>query len=250
MAADMTITLDGQHGEISATSLHTALGCTLQLLKETGGALGATGGRWAIGDLRAGSAVFALDNPAAPGAATLVMTGLKTLAKRPMIPLHWNQTMVRKARDLGRLAGTGGVRGVSVATPEEPVLRLTPAFTANAEQAIQARDVSLGSVQGVVDKWDERRGHQIGLTLGDGETITASYSSELGDRILREALGHEIEARGELRRNAEGQRVQLLIHDFTVLSTEWPLGIEVLAGLYRELGDAGVTVTDVLDHRE
>ena len=109
VTADITITLAGERGEIGAASLHTALGCTLQLLREAGMALGAHAGRWNVEELRIGSAVFALANPAAPGVATLVRAGLEMLVSRPLIPAHWNHTMVRKARDLGRLAGSGGV---------------------------------------------------------------------------------------------------------------------------------------------
>lgn len=246
----MTITLEGERGRISAAAFHTALAASLQLVQEAAATLGVSAGQWNVADLSLGSITFALENPAAPGAATLVRTGLELLTDRAAIPPQWNQSMVCKARDLGRLTGAGGVHGVSVGTPGEPVLQLSGEFTANAEQAIQAREVSLGSVQGVVDKWDERRGRQVGLTLEDGATITATYPRELGGRILRESLGQKIEARGEVRRNAEGQRVSLVMHDFTVLTPDLPIGVEALAGLYRELGDAGWTAMDVLDHRE
>lgn len=250
MTGDMTITLEGERGQISAAALQTALACSLRLVREAGEVLGATAGQWNVADLQVGSVTFALANPAAPGAATLVRAGLEVLSSRSLIPPQWNQKMVRKARDMGRLPGVGGVHEVVVSTPGEPALRLSGALTANAEQALQAREVSLASVQGLVDKWDERRGHQIGITLDGGETITASYPADIADRIREQALGRQIEARGELWRNAEGQRVQLLMRDFMVLSTDPPMGIEALAGLYRELGDAGVTAMDVLGHRE
>ncbi|WP_375430218.1 hypothetical protein [uncultured Friedmanniella sp.] len=250
MIADMTITLEGERGGISAQALQTALGASLQLVQEAAATLGVSTGQWNVAELSLGSVTFALENPAAPGAATLVRSGMELLARRTAIPPQWNQAMVRKARDLARLSGSGGVHGVSVTTPGDPLLRLTAEFAAHAEQAIQAREVSLGSVHGLVDKWEDRRTHQIGLSLDDGTTITATYPRDLAARILREALGHVIEARGEIRRNGEGQRVSLALHDFTVPAETVGVSLAAIAGLYHELGDAGLTSTDVLDHRE
>lgn len=250
MSADMTIMLEGERGEISAAAFQTALAASLQLVQEAAATLGVNAGQWNIAALSLGSVTFALENPAAPGAATLVRTGLELLSSRVAIPPRWSQSMVRKARDLGRLTGSGGVHGVAVSTPGDPLLRLTGEFAANAEQALQAREVSLGSVQGVVDKWEDRRTHQIGLTLSDGATITATYERQMAGRVLRDALGQRIEARGEIQRNAEGQRVSLKMHDFTVLLDRTTVGVDSLAGLFHELGDAGLTAMDVLDHRE
>jgi hypothetical protein len=158
--------------------------------------------------------------------------------------------MVRRARDLGRLIGSGGVQGVLVNLPDTEPMKIDGTVTAHADAALETKEVSLGAVTGLVDVWRERHGRQIGLTLNTGETLTATYGAELADRIRDEALGRHIEARGEIRRNASGQRVSLVIDSFNVLQSNVPMSIDELAGLYADLAHTGMTSREVLEHRE
>jgi hypothetical protein len=250
MSGEVRVTLEGDQGDISADALHAALGSTVQLVKDASAAIGATAGRWNIEDLSVGSASFAIVNPAAPGVATLIAVGFESLMSSSSIPRHWTQRMVRKARDLGRLTGSGGVQGVLLSLPDTEPMRIDGTVTAHADAALETKEVSLGAVTGLVDVWRERHGRQIGLTLNTGETLTATYGPELAEHIRDHALGQQIEARGEIRRNASGQRVSLAIDSFDVLQPDVPMSIDELAGLYADLGKAGMTSREVLEHRE
>jgi hypothetical protein len=140
MSGEVRVTLEGDPGDISADALHAAPGSTLRLVKDASAAVGATAGRWNIQDLSAGSASFAIANPAAPEATTLIEEGLRSLRRSPSIPRHWTQRMVRKACDLGRLTGSDGVQGVVVQFPDRKnPTKIDGTVTAHAEAALETR---------------------------------------------------------------------------------------------------------------
>lgn len=250
MGEGLRVTLEGDRGDIGAAAAHAALGCALQLVTDASSVLGVTVGRWNVSELSLGSMTLVIDNAAAPGVATLVTAGFEVLSNRAVVPAQWTQRMVRKARDLGRLAGTQGVHRVTVGLDGLGVTRVDGVATSHAEKALQASEVALGGVVGVVDRWQERKGREVGLTLDDGSTLTATYPTELGSRIVHDSIGQRVEAWGEVQRNAAGQRISFRIHDFTVAPATLPAGIELLAGLYRDLGASGVTAGQVLEGRE
>jgi hypothetical protein len=89
----------------------------------------------------------------------------------------------------------------------------------------------------------------VGLTLDSGETIRATYPLDLTDRVLNVALGHRVLIHGEVQRNGAGQRVSINILEVERADRPIPRDISTLAGLYADVAAAGVTVSDVLEHR-
>lgn len=249
MSQALRITLHGEPGEIGADAVHAALGATLALAREATSVIGADG-VWVIDELGTGSAVLSIKNPAAPGAVELVTAGFATLEVAPRVPEQWTQSMVAHARRLSRLVGRRGVTGVDISTTTTSPKALTGSVAAHADSALAVRESSSGSIVGTVDMWESRRGRTVGLTLDSGETVRASYPSHLAGRIVNEAIDQRIVISGEIRRNGAGQRVEVVIHDFEAAPRTLPMDVTQLAGLYGDLGRGGVTVADVLEHRE
>ena len=68
--------------------------------------------------------------------------------------------------------------------------------------------------------------------------------------MLHEAVGHRVRISGEIQRNGAGQRVAITILDVERVERPLPMDIAALAGLYADVAAAGVTVADILEHRE
>lgn len=250
MVDALRVKLAGEHGDIAAEAVHTALGAALSLAAEASSALDLSGGTWTVQELALGSATLAIANPAAPGAVALITTGFEALAWAPRVPDRWNLKMVRQAQALARLVGRRGVTGVEVGAGGSPGKDVDGVLGAHAESALAMKESALGSLVGTVDMWQARKGATVGLTLDSGETIRATYLSELAHRIVSDAVDHRIVISGEIKRNGAGQRVGIVIHDFELAPRVIPMDVRQLAGLYADLGSAGLSVAEVLEHRE
>lgn len=249
MSDGLKLAVGGDHTELAAEAVHEAMGGALALLSEASTQLGVSGGSWTLNELSLGSATMVLSNPNAVGAVALVTSGIEELRQSARIPDRWTLRMVRRALKLGELVGRRGVRSVSLGRASGHVTPVDGEVTAHAGAAIAPQETAVGSVIGTVDMWQARRGRTVGLTLDSGETIRATYPLDLTDRVLNVALGHRVLIHGEVQRNGAGQRVSINILEVERADRPIPRDISTLAGLYADVAAAGVTVSDVLEHR-
>ena len=250
MTEGLRLTVGGDHAAVAAKAVHEALGAARALLTDAAAELDVAGGAWTLDELTLGSASMVLSNPAADGAVVLVSQGLEELRRAPRIPARWSPQMVRQARDLGQLVGRRGVTYVSLGRATGPLQAVDGEVTAHAGAALAPKETAIGTVVGTVDMWQSRKGRTVGLTLDSGETVRATYPADLTEKILHEAVGHRVTISGEIQRNGAGQRVLISILDVEQAARPLPMDIAALAGLYADVAAAGVSVSDVLEHRE
>ncbi|CUR54214.1 hypothetical protein NOCA2140037 [metagenome] len=234
---DIELSLGGEDGQITANVLHDALGETLELLKEAAEISAVDRQVWRIERLRVGSAHIALSAPQGPQVANSLAQGLDSLRAIAAIPEGWSRQMVKRVLDLGRMVGTGGATSVQLQPGPRAEPRALDAVTIDhAERALGSATAAYGSIRGRVDRWNEHSRREVGLTRDSGTPVAAGYASELSPRILAEAVGHEIEAWGVIRRNVVGQVTSMTIEDFRVVERPDPVSISSMAGVY-QVGD-------------
>lgn len=246
---DVGLHLEGDPGQISAESLHEALGDLLELLRETATVADVETQEWRITGLEAASAHVLMSAPEGLTIANYLRRGLDELRERPAIPEGWSRHMVKHVLDLGRRVGEGGTTGVSLDLGNRKTGRrsLGPVVVDHAKRALGSATAAYGSVRGRVDRWNEHTKREIGLTREDGSAVTARYGRALSERIVREAVGNEIEAWGTIRRNVMGQITSMTIEDFGVLEPTEPISIQSMVGVYRT--DDAFTLEEWIESR-
>ncbi|MBK8757062.1 MAG: hypothetical protein IPM08_08015 [Actinomycetales bacterium] len=250
MTEGLRLSVGGDHAAVAAEAVHEAMGAAIALLSEAASQLDVATGTWTLDELTLGSATMVLLNPSAIGAVALVADGIEELRRTPRIPSRWTPRMVRRALKLGELVGRRGVTCVSLGRASDQLRSLDGQVTAHAGAALAPKETAIGTVVGTVDMWQSRRGRTLGLTLDSGETVRALYPADLTEKVLREAVGHRVMISGEIQRNGAGQRVSITILDVERAERPLPMDIAALAGLYADVAAAGVTVADILEHRE
>lgn len=228
----MAIGLDIGGDRIRAAVVRDSLDDLLTLLGDASRASGAGRQEWVIDDLHIGSAVLAVAGDEERPVTELLSAGLEALSLAAEIPVAWTRRMVEKIRDLGQRIGHGGATRVVVTGLAPAGISLTPEIVANATQALGAAAVSYGEFQGAVDRWSERRGHEIGLDTDCEGAVTTTYSANLAERVRREAIGQRIEAWGLVERDAAGRVIRLRMDDFEVLAPRAAIPIAELAGVF------------------
>jgi hypothetical protein len=231
---DVELDLEGEPRQITAVSLHSALGELLELLREAAEAADIERQQWRIDDLRMASAHIAVAAPEGPSVANFVQRGLDGLRQRAAIPDGWTRQMVKRVLDLGQIVGSGGTTGLRLRLSRGGEPRVFDAVLVDhAERALGGATATLGSLRGRVDRWNEHGRREIGLSRLDGPPVPATYSTRLSPRILAEAVGNEIEAWGTVRRNVVGQVTGMTIDDFAVVQrTREIIPASSLAGVF------------------
>lgn len=240
------VELEGERGRITADAVQEALRQLLILAKDAANSSpGQAGGAWVVERLELGSAIVAIANPAAPGVPAIIDAGLDALRATAELPRLWTSRMVGAVRKLGRLPGRHGVEAVSISTLG--VSRAIDARMATqAESALTTTEISLASVRGRLDTWSSRRGiPQVGMTLADGGVIQVHYSDAMVPLVMP-LLDREVEAWGQIERNAAGQRLRLRLEGIELAAPPARMvPVHEVAGLYADLWP-GYTASDVM----
>lgn len=217
--AELEVRVEGEPGMIPAGTFLDVLRTTLELLDQLERAEHpgeARPGAWIIAELRNSSAAVALRRPDAPDLQTPVrlVEGVDWLRTRQELPPYFSSDTAGILAKIGGYARRPGVSGVTFSHVEAGGSRrseqVSEAVVANARAATQDSEHALGSVTGLLDVINLRRGaHQI--SLYDEETrraVRCRFPDELFP-TLRDALGHRVRAFGTLTRNARGQMLRL-----------------------------------------
>ena len=220
---DLEVRVEGEDGAIPARSFLTVLRTSLDLLDQlehaaNPGAKKAAG--WLIAELRNASAA-ALLRPADTTdeeTAMRLVDGITQLREREELPPYFSPDIAAGIVKIGKQARVTGVSGViftlSAVGDADPRTseRITDAVIENAQRATEATETALGSVSGLLDAINLRRGaHEI--SLYDQETrraVRCRFPDELFAEV-QGSLAHKVRAFGELTRNARGQILRMRV---------------------------------------
>ena len=147
------------------------------------------------------------------------------LRENQELPPYFSPDVAEGLARIGKQARLPGVSGVSLQIPGTPesgprTEQISEAVVANAQASVEGSERLLGSVTGVLDVVNLRRGAHV--SLYDEETRRAAlcrFPDALFD-TMKEALGHRVRALGEITRNRRGQVLRVDIDRVELLPDE------------------------------
>ncbi|MGH9170829.1 MAG: hypothetical protein ACRD0Z_08150 [Acidimicrobiales bacterium] len=205
----------GERGVITAETLVAAVQRTLKVLREldrTSRGGDVSRGHWRVNEVWNGSIGLALE-PSADIAAEVplrLVGGLTVLEERPELPQWFSESAIENVQKLGRILADPGVTGLGLAAVgddgAQTEARVTPVVVQHASEAFQGTDEALGSVAGVLDVVNLRRGQHT-VSLYDPEerhAVRCNFPADLLETV-RAYLGSPVRATGAITRNRVGQ---------------------------------------------
>lgn len=207
----------GAPNSIDVRALHRSMGGLIDLLHS------ATESHWLISDLRVSSALLEV-RPAEredldwDSTFQELTEGLHHLNATSSTPANWGDAMLEALVQTAGLGKFAGVEGVELTIGAGSPIRLDGEIVANASRALTAPNRSIGSVTGKIDRYLSRSGKKnFGLVdENTGKSVKVSFSSLMEARVV-EAIGKQVLAWGELRRDHTGRKVSLSLEDFEVV---------------------------------
>lgn len=241
--ARLDVRVEGPPGAISARAFLDVLRTSLDLLEQLERAEllnSRPAGEWLIADLKNSSAAATLHRPDAPDlqSARRLVDGIGALRERQELPAYFSPEVAAGLARIAKQSRRPGVTGVSFGVPTtggagNDRQTLSDDVVSNALASVQDSERAIGSVSGVLDVINLRRGQHV-ISLYDDEArraVRCRFPEELFE-TLRAALGRRVRALGEVTRNARGQilrvdldRVELLPESRDVPSVEELVGI-------------------------
>lgn len=224
----LEVRVEGQPGAIPARAFLDVLRTSLDLLDQLERADQAPHqqpGRWLIAELRNESATAALRRPDAPELQTplRLIDGIGQLRQSEGLPPYFSPAIAEGLVRIGKQVRQEGVSGVSFRTVEPDgetghAEQVTEAVMLHAQASVEGADRAVGSVSGILDVINLRRGaHQV--SLYDDATrraVRCRFPDEMFV-AMRDALGHRVRALGEVTRNRRGQILRVDIDRLELL---------------------------------
>lgn len=128
-------------------------------------------------------------------------------------PESWSPEGRAAVRTLRELTTAPGVEGVTATIADRTVVFRPIDITSEPENR---RRISIGSVTGVIDRINTRRGYEFGLIdEAEHHPIKVLFSASQLDDIVP-LVGRRVRARGELTRDAEGTKTRLRLRKLEV----------------------------------
>lgn len=242
---ELRLSLEGQKGEMAAASFITAAQALVKLLD------GASRDKiaWKVSTLATGSLRIGLtasrsaDSADPQDVVDTVLSGLVTLRQASTIPHGYTLPMMGHAQQLAGLKGKGGITDISISAGAT-VVKIDEELARNAAEAVSGKAVSIGSVQGILDKVNFRNIREFGLIdERTGASMRVTFGSELDDAV-KQAIDTPVVVTGTLYRNATGQKVTMRARSIAALTKQPPRPVEQLVGI---LGDDWTGGLDSVD---
>lgn len=231
MEPTLDVRVEGEAGSIPVRAFLEVLRTSLEVLDQLERAERSPSrlpGTWLIADLRNSSAVATLRRPDAPHLQThlRLLEGIGQLRESQELPPYFSPDIAEALVKIGKQARQPGVSGVSFQLPRTPdseprLEQVSEAVVLNAQASVEGSERVLGSVAGVLDVINLRRGAHV-VSLYDEETrraVRCTFPDSLFD-AMKEALGHRVRALGEVTRNRHGQVLRVTIDRVELLPAE------------------------------
>lgn len=215
----LEVHVQGPPGSVPARAFLEVLRHSLDALEEIDRGAGASKsrpGKWLIAELRNESAAAVLwrpDTPELPTAGRLV-SGLNKWSTSEGLPDYLSSRVATSVIKIGELLRRRRVDGVSYRVPgaiasESPQAqeaRLTDSVVTHARASIEGVERALGSVTGVLDVVNLRRGAQrVSLYNESARRAVQCHFTAGAFDAVRDALGRRVVAEGTVTRNRQGQ---------------------------------------------
>ncbi|MGH6876369.1 MAG: hypothetical protein ACREHV_03210 [Rhizomicrobium sp.] len=222
--------LHGERGQITADALVAALQRTLGVLHEldrTSRGADSRRGRWRISEVWNGSIGLALEpsSDVHPEVPTRLMDGLAVLERRPELPPWFSESAIENVQRMGRILKDPGVSGIGLAAVtangSETEAQVTQEIVEHAAEAFQGTDQASGSVAGVLDVVNLRRGQRT-VSLYDAEerhAVRCTFPENLLETV-RHYLGAQVRAAGTVTRNRVGQIASVKVESLDRIEEE------------------------------
>jgi hypothetical protein len=231
---EVRLQIQGQHGTIDPRALQKAVTGLLELLESAGIE------SWVITDLHEGSvdltvAPVGADPELAEKFRTIVQ-GIDIFESQEALPDSWNLGMVNGLITTGEADDSNGAEGIALIFGDLAPRLVTPAVRANAKNVAHRTHVSIGSVRGRVHRWVSKKGTREVSLIDDASqrTVRVTFRANMEDRV-RAAVGEEIRAWGELRRDLDGHKSSLKLDDFDTLpQSARPDSVDDIVGLFND----------------
>jgi hypothetical protein len=207
--------IHGERGAITVDTLVAALQRTLIVLREvdrTSRGERASRGAWRVEEVWNGSIGVALA-PSADVPSEVperLVAGLTLLEERPELPPWFSESAIHNVQKMGKILRQPGVSGLGLtavtSAGTETEARLTPEIIEHAAEAFQGTDEASGSVAGVLDVVNLRRGQRT-VSLYDADerhAVRCTFPEDLLETV-RQYLGAKVRATGSVTRNRVGQ---------------------------------------------
>lgn len=222
--------IHGERGSITVDTLITALQRTLGVLREvdrTSRQGEGPRGRWRVEEVWNGSIGVALvpsaDIP--QEVPERLVAGLTVLEERPELPPWFSESAIETVQKMGKILHHPGVSGIGLTavTPSgaETEARLTPEIIGHAAEAFQGADEASGSVAGILDVVNLRRGQRT-VSLYDADerhAVRCTFPVDLLE-MVREHLGSKVRATGTVTRNRVGQVASVKVESLDRIEEE------------------------------
>lgn len=232
MEASLEVRVDGAAGAIPAQSFADILRITLHMLAELDRAEvreGLSMRSWTLADLRIGSAKAVVRREGTVGTETpdRLVAGIHQLRNVEELPPFFSAKLAAQLVRVGRCASQAGLTGVTYRASRAGTAGLAASVTtdvvSNAQASTQAVAPALGSVSGVLDIVNLRRGRRV--SLYDDETRRAIPCRFLPECLedVRGALGYRVRAVGTVTRNRRGQVLRVDAEQVARIPDDGPL---------------------------
>ncbi|MHB8289436.1 MAG: hypothetical protein ACYDEY_09405 [Acidimicrobiales bacterium] len=222
--------IHGERGTIAVDTLITALQRTLGVLREvdrTSRQGEGPRGHWRVGEVWNGSIGVALvpsaDIP--QEVPERLVAGLTVLKERPELPPWFSESAIETVQKMGKILRHPGASeiGLTAVTPSgaETEARLTPEIIRHAAEAFQGADEASGSVAGILDVVNLRRGRRT-VSLYDADerhAVRCTFPEDLLE-MVRECLGSKVRATGTVMRNRVGQVASVKVESLDRIEEE------------------------------
>lgn len=196
-------------------------------------------GKWLIAELRNESAIAVLrrEDVAELQTPSRLVDGIRQLRHSQELPRYFSPAIALGLAKIGAHIRQEGVSGVNfrvTKTNEPPVEEhVTASVVANARASIEGAERAIGSVSGVLDVINLRRGHRK-VSLYDDETrraVRCQFPDTLFNTV-KDALGRRVRAFGEVTRNRQGQILSVKITQIEMLPDLVPApSVDELVGI-------------------
>jgi len=196
--------IDGPDGEIDAHAVVDGLQALLKLLESLHVMSGEADAdkTFDVAGLSIGSARVSLVG--AKERVETALAGIRELSENAHIPDGWEPASIQALLDLGRVRRRRGVTGVLLEKSQDAIVLIDDTIIENADQSIQTRPPSLGSVKGNLFRYNDDA-RQAGLRdERTGLIVPIHFNAQIAGEI-RKALTSDVLIWGVVRRNPVGR---------------------------------------------
>lgn len=238
---EIELKIEGQLGEMDLRALSDAVGHLDKLLKILGDTEDQS--QVHLTDLRASSAITKAQTS---DARTESLTaGIDHLRENTTTPQGWSDRALDELISVQRVSRRKGVRGLLLGA-NSALHEIDEALASNAEKAKASTVESLGSVAGLLFRYNSKKTPEAGLMEERTQnTVVLNFSNNLTNKILN-LMDQNVTVRGRLRRDPRSNAVlSVKVRDIEAKAAR-PMGISVQSGV----GLLGKDWTDGLSSEE